>query len=66
MVRSIINWISCNILGIHEWTCNAKEGIPATEKQIRGGIMGFADYAKMYCKYCRKESKLNRRLKAKQ
>jgi len=40
--------------GFHEWTCAAEEGIKPTQKQLDDGIPGFHDYAKAYCKYCRK------------
>lgn len=59
MKEKIKNWINCKILNFHEWTCNAEEGIKPTEKQLNSGISGFYDYAKMYCKHCKKESKFN-------
>lgn len=57
-----VKWITCNIFGLHEWTSKASEGIKPTEDQVKRGLSGFADYAKMYCKHCGKESKLNKRL----
>ena len=54
-------WILCHILQDHEWTCAASEGIPPTVKQLQGDIEGFYDYARMYCKHCKKESELNAR-----
>ena len=57
--------IRCNIFKSHNWTCRAMEGIDPTEEQIKGGAKGFAEYAKMYCKNCGKESKLNKKLEDK-
>ena len=53
-------WIKLQcLLGMHEWTCNADQGIKATQEQLNNGIDGFYDYAKMFCKNCKVESKLN-------
>lgn len=68
MRKRISRWINCHIFGMHEWTCNASEGIKPNEQQLKEGMSaeqamaGFKDYAKMYCKNCKKESKLNDRL----
>lgn len=67
-MKKIFQWISCHVMNYHEWTCKASEGIKPTEKQLAAGmtseqvLAGFKDYAKMYCKNCKKESKLNSRL----
>jgi hypothetical protein len=53
---SMWHWIECHILGNHDWTCAAGEGIPPTDEQLHGGIEGFYSYAKMYCKRCGIES----------
>lgn len=45
----------------HDWTCAAIEGIEPTAEQLLG-LEGFKDYAKMYCRKCEYESKLNERL----
>lgn len=58
-MKKIWRWILCHVLGDHEWTCAAAEGIPATQEQLYGGLAGFYDYAKMYCKHCPKESSRN-------
>jgi hypothetical protein len=57
----LFQWIACKIFGLHTWTCKAEEGINPTNQQLKS-MKGFADYAKMYCKHCGKESKLNERL----
>jgi len=44
----------CQLLGSHDWTCAAKEGIPPTQEQLQGGLVGFWEYAKMYCRRCPK------------
>ena len=59
-MKKLLRWIACNIIGDHEWTCKAKEGVKPTE--FESSIYGFREYAKMYCKHCKKESKLNSRL----
>lgn len=41
-------------IGDHNWTCAAEQGIKPTPEQVNGGIDGFYDYAKMYCKQCGK------------
>lgn len=53
----------CKIWRFHEWTCDAAEGIKPTPEQVAGGVDGFYDYAKMYCKRCGKVSDLYYRLK---
>lgn len=58
-MKKLLQIIGC-LFGIHEWTCKANEGIKPTE--IKMTIQGFKEYAKMYCKHCGKESKLNSRL----
>lgn len=48
-------------LGIHEWTCDAAEGIPP--RPLPQTLEGFFLYARMYCKRCGYISPLsNRRL----
>jgi hypothetical protein len=49
----------CYIMGMHDWTCKASEGIPPTKEELETGIKGFNAYAKMYCKCCHKISKLS-------
>ena len=56
----ILNWIAC-LIGSHQWTCAAKEGIAPTAAQLEAGVVGFHDYAKMYCKRCGAMSTLNKR-----
>ena len=49
------------LIGDHEWTSKHEEGILPNEWQLKSGLSGFKDYAKMYCKrkHCRKPSKHN-------
>jgi len=42
----------CGLLGLHDWTCAAIEGIAPTKDQLDTGAKGFLDYAKMYCRRC--------------
>jgi len=51
-------WFMC-LMGMHEWTCAAEQGIPPTKEQLIYLPEGFYDYATMYCKNCGKRSKLN-------
>lgn len=56
---AIADWILCKT-GNHDWTCAIDEGQDKpTEAQIAAGIDGFYDYAKTYCKRCRKISELS-------
>lgn len=54
-------WWNCTLMGNHNWTSAAEQGIKATQRQIDGGVDGFHDYAKMYCTDCGEMSKLNDR-----
>ncbi len=49
----------CYLFGFHDWTCKAQEGIAPSPEQIKDGISGFWDYAKMYCKRCGKMSDIS-------
>lgn len=51
LIKILTTSIGC-LIGLHDWTCAAGEGIKPTKKQIDDGIEGFYDYAKMYCKKC--------------
>lgn len=52
--EAMIQFILCHIFGAHDWTCNANEGIKPTPEQIAAGVDGFNDYAKGYCRHCKK------------
>jgi predicted oxidoreductase len=52
----------CWIWRIHDWTCAAEEGVRPTKAQVEGGVAGFFDYAKMYCRRCGRVSKASRRI----
>jgi len=56
MVGKVWGWFLCNILGDHDWTCAAEQGIKPTPLQVKNGIAGFKDYATTYCKRCGKVS----------
>lgn len=55
-LRGLRNWFLCNVVGDHDWTCNAEQGIDPTQNEIDQGVMGFHHYAQMYCNRpkCRK------------
>ena len=50
-MKRLLNWIEC-VFGHHDWTCNAQEGMPPKPSQLAAGVIGFRDYAIMYCKRC--------------
>lgn len=62
MLKKINKFIDCKILGLHNWTSAAEEGIKPTKEQLEYGTAGFFDYAKMYCKDCGHISKYSMRL----
>lgn len=60
-LKWFLGFISCHALSDHDWTCAAARGIKPSETQLRGGIIGFWDYATMYCARCGTMSHLSRR-----
>jgi len=52
--------VGCKMMGMHNWTSKAQEGIKPSLIQTNAGVEGFFDYAKMYCKDCGEESDLNK------
>jgi hypothetical protein len=62
MIKKIIRKLLCWTNYHHEWTCHAEQGIPATNEQLKSE-KGFWEYARMYCKHCKKMSKLNKLIK---
>lgn len=48
-----VHWLLC-LIGDHDWTCAAEQGIPPTKEQAEGGLAGFYSYATGYCKRCKK------------
>lgn len=57
---SVLQFFLC-LIGAHEWTCAAREGVKPTPAQLAGGMQGFRDYATMYCKHCLKVSDISTR-----
>ena len=51
--KTVVGKFLC-LIGDHDWTCDAEEGISPTKEQVELGATGFWLYAKMYCKRCRK------------
>lgn len=51
-MRWLRRWFLCQVLGAHAWTSAVFEGIDPTRLQLSGGVRGFKDYAKTYCKRC--------------
>lgn len=63
--RFVVKVFMCKIMQSHDWTSAAQEGVPPTPEQLAGGVVGFWDYAKMYCKRCDVESMCSRLSRAK-
>jgi len=61
MLTKIKIFVQCKLFGLHDWTCAREQGIPATQDQISGGVQGFTNYAKLYCKDCGTISRLSQR-----
>ena len=57
-IKSILGFLTCYMLGSHDWTSAAQEGVKPTKEQLKS-IAGFYEYSNMYCKKCGKESNLN-------
>lgn len=58
-LRDLWDNVQC-LLGNHDWTCKAQQGIQPTPEQLTGDLVrGFREYSKMYCKHCLVESELN-------
>lgn len=64
----IKKFILCYILGLHDWTCKADEGIKTLhiDKEVANSSpeeveLAFWEYAKMYCKCCGTVSELSQR-----
>jgi len=52
----------CWIIGFHDWTCKADQGIQPTKEEAENiSGKGFWLYAAMYCKRCNKVSDLSKK-----
>lgn len=60
LLKTFLNDCKC-FLGYHEWTSDFEEGIPPiVDRDDPWG--SFKKYTKLYCRYCKYESKFNDRL----
>ena len=50
LAKRLNKLITCKLLGLHDWTCKAYEGVAAPEKIDKASE--FFEYAKSYCKLC--------------
>lgn len=50
----LVRWIACHLLGCHNWTCAAEQGIKPRWGQ------SFWSYASMYCRHCGAGSEMNK------
>ncbi len=51
----------CWFLG-HDWTSKAMQGRDPTKAEIESGVVGFHQYARMYCARCGHFPQLNKKL----
>lgn len=56
MKNILVKILLCDIMGIHEWTCDANKGIPP---KTMPSSRAFYNYFKVYCDRCGKHSKFN-------
>lgn len=56
MKKILVKILLCDIMGIHEWTCDANKGIPP---KTMPSSRAFYNYFKVYCDRCGKHSKFN-------
>ena len=49
------------MMGMHDWTSKALQGIRPTKEQLENPKKGFWEYSLMYCSRCNKKSELNQR-----
>ena len=52
-MKRLWNHIKC-LLGDHDWTCKAAQGIKPQDHELNNGLAGFWEYATMYCSRCKK------------
>lgn len=45
------SWIRC-LLGDHDWTSKAAQGVKPSADELRDGLAGFERYAQMFCARC--------------
>lgn len=57
MKKVLVKILLCDIIGMHEWTCDANKGIPPAK--VLNLTQAFHDYFKVYCDRCGKHSKFN-------
>ena len=59
MIKKLWGKFLC-LIGDHEWTGDALEGIPPSEEVLelakKDPLAGFRQFSKMYCKRCGKVS----------
>ena len=52
MLRRIGGWLLC-LMGDHNWTCKAEEGIDPDPVKLKANpVAYFWEFAQMYCKRC--------------
>lgn len=46
------NWVRCRLLGDHDWTCKAEQGVKPSADELCDGLAGFDRYAQLFCSRC--------------
>jgi hypothetical protein len=50
-MKRLLGRLLC-LIGDHDWTCKASQGIQPSADEVRDGYAGFLRYAAMYCARC--------------
>lgn len=59
MLKQLSTFWNCRIWHDHDWTSAVMEGEKPTRAQLETGVLGFWQYAEMYCKRCGRVSQLS-------
>lgn len=59
MKAFFIRLFLCHILGDHQWTSKADQGIKPSREELESS-QGFWKYARVYCSRCGEPSKYNK------
>lgn len=57
-MKRFLEWLLC-LVGDHDWTSKALQGMKPSADEIRDGYAGFQRFAAMYCARCGRGSALN-------
>lgn len=60
-MKAILGRLLC-LIGDHDWTSKANQGIQPDARELADGYVGFRRYATMFCARCGHGSSLNANL----